>query len=854
MSTAMPLSAGTHLGSFDIVSLIGAGGMGEVYRAYDERLDRIVAVKVLRPDKIGNLERFRREARFVSRLSHPHICSIYEAGEEDGTPFFVMEYLAGQTLAERLDDGAIPLPEALRYAVEISEALTEAHRHGVIHRDIKPGNVMLTREGVKLLDFGLAKLKELQADDRSEQADTLQRTDDGAVVGTVSYMSPEQLEGRKVDTRSDLFAVGAVLYEMVTGRKAFAGSSRAGVTAAILTSDPPPMSTLHPIAPPALERLVARCLAKHPDDRWQTASDLAGELHDIAETRRIDDSLHNRRSRRALIRGGIAGATLVAAGSASLFFLYPGDRSQPSYDRVTFRRGIVSAARFGPDGQTIIYSAAWEGRPYDLFLARVGSAESRPLGVPSGRILSVSRKGDLAVLLGTQTFAWGVGTLARVSVAGGVPRELVDSVTEADWGPDDNLAIVRRQDGRMRIEFPVGNPLYEAPSIWSMRVSPKGDRIAFFESQGAWLSVTGQLLMVDRARRTTTLARGVVALGLAWTPKGDQVWFTAARADGPPALRAVSLSGKERIVERVPAPLMLDDIATDGRVLLTKGLNLGGITCLLPGESTERDVGWLSDSRVEALSADARTILFGAMEGNWLRGAYIRGPGGLPAVRLGDGHPESLSPDGKWVLVRAPGAPNDWGIEWMLVPTGAGAPRRLPRGDIAQLREGAWLPDGERILFTALAKGGAVRAYVQDVSTGEMRPITPDGVYMPEKAATPDGKSVLVSLGGQWWLYPVDSGTRRAVPAIGVDDSPIQWSADGRFRYVRYARDSTRVPIQIERVDVTSGRRKPCRTIVPSDPVGIDRVDSLVITPDARGYCYSYARRLQELYVADGLK
>jgi eukaryotic-like serine/threonine-protein kinase len=850
----MPLSAGTRLGSFEIVSILGAGGMGEVYRAHDTRLHRMVALKVLRRDKIASLDRFRREARVVSRLTHPHICSIYDVGEENDTPFFVMEYLAGQTLAERLEDGAIALPEALRYAVEICGALTEAHRHAVIHRDVKPGNVMLTREGVKLLDFGLAKVKEPDADDRPGEADTLQLTDDGGVLGTVSYMAPEQLEARKVDTRADLFAVGAVLYEMVTGRKAFPGSSRASVTAMILTSDPPPMSVSQPLTPPALERVVARCLAKHPDDRWQTASDLAWELKGIAETRWIDDRSVQAQSRRTLVRGALLAGALVGAGFLSLFALSPRDRSQPSYERVTFRRGIVSAARFAPDGQTIIYSAAWEGRPYDLFLARVGSAESRLLGLANGRILAVSPKGDLAVLLGTQSFAWGVGTLARVSLAGGAPRELIDSVTEADWGPDDSLAVVKRGNSSMQLEFPVGAPLYEAPSIWSMRVSPRGDRVAFFESQGAWPGVTGQLVVVDRSRRATTLVRGVMALGLAWAPNTDEVWFTAARADGPPALRAVSLSGKERVVERVPAPLMLDDIATDGRVLLTKGLDLGGITCLLPGESSEREIGWLQHSRVEGLSGDGKTILFGAIEGNWRGGIYVRRPDAAPAVRLGDGHPESLSPDGKWVLARAPGAPNDWGIEWMLVPTGAGAPRRLPRGDIAQLREGAWLPDGEQILFTATEKGSATRAYVQNVNTGQMRPITPEGVYMPEKAATPDGKSVLVSLDGQWWLYPIASGARRAVPTIGVDDSPIQWSTDGRLLYVMRGRGSMRPPIEIDRVDVASGRREPRRTVVPSDPVGMDRIQSLVITSDGRGYCYSYARRLQELYVADGLK
>ena len=853
--TAVALPAGTRLGSFEIRSILGAGGMGEVYRAYDTRLGRTVAIKILRPDKIAGLDRFRREARLISRLSHPHICSVYEVGDDNGIAFFAMELLAGQTLAERLDDGAIPVPEALKYGAQICDALADAHRHGIIHRDVKPANVMLTRQGVKLLDFGLAKLREPLAGDQSDVAgETLQLTDDGAVAGTVSYMSPEQLEGRKLDARCDLFAVGAVLYEMVTGRRAFEGSSRATVTAAILTSHPPPMSTLQPITPPALERVVARCLAKQPDDRWQTASDLAWELNSIAQPPPISASPAYAPEGPRRGRAGVAGGVLLAAALSSLVVLDRRDRTQPDYERVTYRRGSVSAARFAPDGQTIVYSAAWEGRSYELFLARTGSVESRPLGLTDGRILSISSTGELAVLLGNQSFAWGVGTLARVSLAGGAPRELLENVTEADWGPDDRLAVVRRHDNGMQLEFPLGTPLYEAPSIWSMRVSPRGDRVAFLTSQGAWPAVTGQLTVVDRSRRTATLARDIVALGLAWPPDADEVWFTGARGDGPPALRAVSLSGKERIVDRVPAPLKLDDIARDGRVLLTKGLNLGGMTCLLPGEPAERQIGWLQGSRVEGMSADGNTILFGAIEGNWRRGVYVTQPDASSPLRLADGHPESLSPDGKWVLARAPGAPNDWGIEWLIVPTGAGAPRRLPRGGLVQLREGMWLPDSERILFTAIDQERATRAYVQDVDTGQMRPITPAAVYMPERAATPDGKSVLVSIDGRWWLYPIEGGSPRALPAIRGDDGPIQWSVDGQSVYLTDRRSRMRPPIRIDRVDVTSGRRERCTTLMPADPVGIDRLDSLVMTPDGRGYCYSYARRLQELYVAHALR
>ena len=852
-SLTIVLSAGTCLGSFEIVSPLGAGGMGEVYRAWDTRLDRTVAVKILRPDKVGSRERFDREARVISRLSHPHICALYDVGDQNGTPFLVMEYLEGHTLADRLDDGAIPMAHALRYAVEICDALDEAHRHGVIHRDVKPGNVMLTRDGVKLLDFGLAKLRQAEADDAAEETiEALHLTQEGGILGTVWYMSPEQLEGRKVDARTDLFAVGVVLYEMVTGRRPFAGESRASVTAAILSSDPPPMSALQPVTPPALERVVSRCLAKNPDDRWQTARDLGWELKSIAEEGAHAANVVRERKRGAMLVGALIGAGLVAAVSVAALILGPDDTPPPSYQRLTFRRGIISSARFAPDGQTVIFSAAWDARPYELFLARIGSTESRSLGMANGRILSVSSTGEMAVLLGRQSFFEGMGTLVRASLAGGLPREVLEGVTEADWGPDGALAVVKRRENRMELEFPLGTKLHEATSIWSMRVSPAGDRIAFFEASAPSVGSAGELVVMDRSRKRTTLAKASPALGIAWPPSGNEVWFSGARSDGPPTIRAVSLSGSERIVERVPAPLKLADISRDGRVLVTKGLNLGGITCLVPGETRERELGWLDNAYVEGLSADGKTVLFRSFEGSWRGGVYTRTTDGSPAVRLGDGHPESLSPDGKWVLTRAPGAETTWGREWVLVPTGPGAPRLLPRGTITQLVNGAWLPDGKRIVFTAIEGAQRARAYVQDVETGSMRPITPAGVHMPEKAASPDGKSVLVLLDGKWFLYPIDGGQPRPFSLLGAGDDPRRWSADGRFLYV--ARGGFVPPVAIERLDVTTGRREPWKTLVPSDPVGIELLDSVVISPDGRGYCYWYARRHHELYVVEGLK
>src|ERR1700730_1219000 len=286
----MTISAGSRLGPYEVLSAIGAGGMGEVYRARDTRLGRIVAIKILPDhvaDRAGLRERFDREARTVANLNHPHICTLHDVGQQDGTDFLVMEYLEGETLAERLKRGPLPLEQVLQYAMEISDALDKAHRKGITHRDLKPGNIMLTKSGAKLLDFGLAKLKKDTAPANitlskvpTEDAVTAQ----GTILGTLQYMAPEQLEGKEVDARTDIFAFGVVVYEMATGKKAFDGKSQASLIAKILETDPPSISSLQPMTPPALDRAIKRCLAKEPDERWQSASDLTHELKWIAES------------------------------------------------------------------------------------------------------------------------------------------------------------------------------------------------------------------------------------------------------------------------------------------------------------------------------------------------------------------------------------------------------------------------------------------------------------------------------------------------------------------------------------------------------------------------------------------
>ena len=336
------LTPGIRLGPYEIREQIGKGGMGEVYRATDTRLDRTVAIKVL-PEHLASdpqrRERFEREAKAVSSLNHPHICTLYDVGEQGGTRFLVMELVEGQTLAERLQKGRLPLDQALEYATQIADALDKAHREGVIHRDLKPGNIMLTKAGVKLLDFGLAKLQRgdgaVSSDSEMPTEDTAPLTAEGTILGTLQYMAPEQLEGRDADARTDVFAFGSVVYEMVTGQRAFEGGSQASLIGAILKDDPEPMVEIQPTTPSALERIVRKCLAKSPDIRWQTARDMLDNLGWLAEDSGRQPVIAQATDRKALSWALIAGVPLLVAALAIPAFLYFLDSAAP--DAVSFQ-------------------------------------------------------------------------------------------------------------------------------------------------------------------------------------------------------------------------------------------------------------------------------------------------------------------------------------------------------------------------------------------------------------------------------------------------------------------------------------------------------------------------------------
>jgi len=870
----MSLTAGTKLGRYEIRSQLGAGGMGEVYRAFDPKINREVAIKVL-PAAFSadrdRLARFEQEVQAAGALNHPNILSIYDVDTHDGSPYVVSELLDGETLHDRVKGVAIPSRKALDYALQVAKGLAAAHERGIVHRDLKPENIFITKDGrVKILDFGIAKLTESSS--REAQTDVPTRkvkTDPGAVMGTVGYMSPEQVRGRAVDHRSDIFSFGAVLYEMLSGKRAFRGESAVDTLSAILKEDPPDLSTTNSNVAPALERIVRHCLEKNPEERFQSARDLAFDLETLSGISGApvisasDIAIAPQRSKWGrwpiIALAAIVGAVVIGVGA-----FIAGKRAsvtpQPSYHQLTFRLGIVSAARFAPDGQTIVYSAAWDGNDPQLFSARPDSPESRSLGLLDANLLAISSTGEMAI----QLISADLSTkLARVPLAGGAPREVIENVDYADWSPDGaDLAIVRTVGGKSRLEYPVGKGLYETTgSIDFPRVSRKGDMIAFLDHPAQGDSA-GMVAVVDLAGKERTLsAKYTNTEGLAWSPDGTEVWFTGSKQAFNQSLHAVTLNGQERLIESVAGDILLDDIAADGHVLLIRWGFREGIILGSPSQTKERDLYWHDCSEVQDLSPDGKVLLFN--EGCEAAGAefqtYIRKTDGSPAVRLGPGFGSSLSPDGKWVISARYGSP----AQLVLLPTGTGEPRPLTQDSINHLHFPApprWFPDGKRFFFNGNEPGHGIRAYAQNTEGGSPHPITPEGSI--GYVVSPDGKSlVAVDSERKAFLYAVEGGEARSIPGFIVGEKPIQWSADGHSLYVaQFGRASIRVSL----LDLASGRRQPWKEIAPQDATGLGGYpglqlmafgfSSLVLTPDAKSYAYYYSRDLSDLYLVEGLK
>jgi hypothetical protein len=540
----MTLAAGTRLGPYEVLSQLGAGGMGEVYKAKDPRLGREVAIKVLPASfaqDADRLKRFEQEARAAGVLNHPNITAVYDFGSHEGAPYIVTELLEGETLRSRLGPGAIPVRKAIDYAVQLAKGLAAAHEKGIVHRDLKPENVFLTRDGrLKILDFGLAKLKSEREESGQTDLQTVSGgTQPGVVLGTMGYMAPEQVRGKTADKRSDLFAFGTILYEMLSGQRAFRGDTAADTITAILSKEPPDLSQTNREIHPGLDRIVRHCLEKNPEERFESARDLAFDLEALSTVSAPSaatgvHALPAGPSRRPWAL--LATAAVIGAAIAAPFVYSAGKKAgfvqPPSFRQITFSRGEVASSLFAPDGQTILYSASWEGKPIEIFINRPESPESRPFGLADAEVLSVSKTGEMAVSLNrrqTQAFIRS-GRLARISIAGGAPRDILDDVQWADWSPDGkDLVVVRDAGSRNRLEFPIGKVLFETSGwISHPRMSPRGDVIAFIDHPSPG-DDGGAVAMVDLAGKKTTLTPVyATAQGLAWPPDGREIWYTAA--------------------------------------------------------------------------------------------------------------------------------------------------------------------------------------------------------------------------------------------------------------------------------------------------------------------------------------
>ncbi len=860
------ISPDTIIGQYSVVAKIGEGGMGEVYRARDRKLGRDVAIKVLPAafsEDSARLARFEQEAQAAGSLNHPNILVIFHIGMHEGAPYIVSELLEGETLRERMGGAALPQRKALDYALQIARGLAAAHEKGIVHRDIKPDNVFVTNDGrVKILDFGLAKLGGA-SDVTQSQTEVPTRkvnTDPGTVMGTMGYMSPEQLKGQPADHRSDIFSFGAILYEMLSGKRAFRGDSMAETMSAILREDPPDLSDTNKTVSPTLERVVHHCLEKNPAERFHSARDLAFAIETLSgtatssgQTTAFVSAPVKWRRWPMLLSAGLA---LIALGTFAGIFIQSSLRKAPppSYQRLTFNRGTIWNARFAPDGQTIVYSARWNGNPADVFTVRAGKAESRSLNMENTRLLSISASNEMAVLRKIQGPVSNRGTLARVPVDGGTPRDILEDVQDADWSPDGTkLAVVRWVNGRNQLEYPIGKVLYEtAGYISDLRISPRGDMVAFMDHQVQWDN-RGWVAMVDLTGKKTVLAgEWSSEHGLAWNPAGNEVWFTADRGGESSALYAVTLAGSERLVLPTTTNLSLCDISRDGRVLLDSYSDSANIAGVLPGETKERDFSWLDHGWLSDFSPDGKTILIhDTGEGAGINYAvYLRRTDGSSAVRLGDGDGPKLSPDGKWVTATL-FAPPQLG----LLPTGAGEARTLERGPIEHYgKRSGWFPGGKQIVFEGREPGHDWRLYVQGIEGGPPRPITPEGTTGSSREIfiSPDGRSV-IALDAQHnpSFYAVDGGAPQPISGLESEDSVIGWSSDG---HTLYAAQTRTMPIRVHKVDPVTGRRELIKEVIPADAAGVDLPNIILMTPDGKGYAYSIRRKLSDLYVVGGLK
>ncbi len=865
----MSLAPGTRLGPYEIFSLLGAGGMGEVYKARDTRLGREVAVKVLSKDLAKNpdaLARFEREAKAVAALNHPNILGIFDFGSVDDTSYAVMELLEGESLRERLNQGPLPLRTALELGKQMADGLAAAHDKGIIHRDLKPGNIWITKDGrLKILDFGLAKLMAhsanlsqsvlaTQAFSQSQES----QTQTGMILGTLGYMSPEQVRGDMVDARSDIFSFGAVLFEMITGKRAFSRENASDTLAAILRDDFMDVESTGNQIPAGLLAILHHCIEKSPERRFQSAHDVAFALENFS-TASLNSSPftappvpQNRRVVRkwAALMVGL----LVCVGLAGWAFR----RAQiptPTFKQITFRRGNVLRARFTPDGQNIVYSAAWDGRPSEIFMSRLDGSGVRAIGLPPADLMAVNARGELLILLKSSQWAGtsnSAGTLALASLDGGTPREVLGRVRGADFAPDgQTLAVIYQEldGGPHNLDYPLGTRLQSSISgfVGAPRISPQGDRVAFVYSgtRSGRIGARGGIAVVDRTgkRRDLKVDRLVWDEFIVWSKDGRELYY-ATRA----GLRAVDMNDHVRPLNADSTPPLIHDLSAQGLMLLER--ELGTNSSMVRFRGQDLDLGWQNQSLLSGFSRDGSLALLyetGGGESNQNR-PFLRRLDHSPPKVLDSGIPLDLTPDGDYALLLIPMDKP----KLLMVPTGLGVPRELGLEGWDPAVNGHFSMDGKYVY--AFARQGSSPLRIMklpvDGSHGSLLPESIQNV----KAFSPDGKHLLsVDVKGQASITSEEGGASKPLPwALEPGEAIVAWNETDEV-LLTHPEDTTH--LRVDRVAITTGRRTVWQRLVPPDPTSTVRVFNVRVSRDGRTLGYTYTRVLvSDLIVAQGLK
>jgi eukaryotic-like serine/threonine-protein kinase len=806
----VPPLVGRMFGPYRIDALIASGGMGDVYRARDTVLGRDVAIKILPAafsDDPERLTRFQQEAQFLASLSHPNIAAIYGVHESDGVRGLVLELVDGETLAQRLERGPIPLHDTARIARQIGDGLDAAHQRGIVHRDLKPSNITIAGDGTtKILDFGLAK----------SAVDT---QPDAAALGTASYMSPEQARGDSVDKRADIWAFGCVCFEMLTGEPAFRRRS-SGSRAGVLVENKPRWDLIPPGVPAGVTALLKRCLDEDSKRRRRDVGDVLADLDDALRA----DAGPNRP--RHSWRRSTTLATALAIAATAFFAGWAVQRRQagvvnnelPTWRKLSFGEGYVHTARFGPDGQTVLYSASWDGKPFRVFSTTVLSPESRELDLPPAGLLAVSRTGQLALALScAYVLSQGGcnGTLARAPLLGGAPRALVENVHSADWTPDGAMAAIVSG----RLESPLGTRLADRAS--HVRVSPDGQRLASTERElDSWIVV------VREGQTRHVLSRGWTFIsGLAWAPDGAAL-FVSGMGPGnhDDSVSLIEMDGTSRSVLRSRPRIRVLDAAPGGRLLIDQSEVLTRAWVQDPkGSGGRRDLSWLGSSVVDAISNDGRLVLLTVRTGPTLEGGqrlksldlypiYVRPTDGAPATLLGAGYGHALSDDG-WALTSTR---EDRDSKFVLYPLGLGAARTLDNGGLdmrpaANPAMSASFAGRARIVFVARRADGQFQTYVQSIENGPPVPVDhePGRIVSP---VAPDGERfVSQRTDGSLWMATLAPAQAVRLPfTLQANQLIRQWSEDGRQVFVVTTGDDGWV---LTRVDTKTGAAQPHREI-----------------------------------------